>query len=75
MIKALFTGLLFCTTLGCVAQHMPTTESILSTAYNQAQKEKKNVFVIFSASWCGWCKKMDASMNDRTTKNILMTIL
>ena len=46
---------------------------ILSTilfcaAYKQAAKENKNVFVIFHASWCGWCKKMDASMNDATTK-------
>jgi thiol-disulfide isomerase/thioredoxin len=37
---------------------------ILENAYKQAAKEKKNVFVIFHASWCGWCKKMDASIND-----------
>ncbi|MGD0340743.1 MAG: thioredoxin family protein [Bacteroidales bacterium] len=37
---------------------------ILEKAYKQAAKEKKNVFVIFHASWCGWCRKMEASLND-----------
>jgi thiol-disulfide isomerase/thioredoxin len=41
-----------------------SSESLLNKAYKQAAKEKKNVFVIFHASWCGWCKKMDASIND-----------
>jgi len=39
-------------------------DTILSTAYQQAKKEKKNVFVIFHASWCGWCRKMDTAMQD-----------
>lgn len=41
-----------------------SAETILNRAYKQAAKEKKNVFVIFHASWCGWCKKLDASIND-----------
>ena len=68
MIKAFLTGLLFCAAFTCIAQNVPSTETILSAAYKQAAKENKNVFVIFHASWCGWCKKMDASMNDTTTK-------
>ena len=59
---------LFFAAFTCFAQSVPTTKSILSAAYKQAAKENKNVFVIFHASWCGWCKKMDASMNDATTK-------
>lgn len=42
----------------------PSAQQILKTAYAQAKKENKNVFVIFHASWCGWCHKMDSSMND-----------
>jgi thioredoxin-related protein len=50
------------------AQNVPTAESILTAAYKKATTEKKKVFIIFHASWCGWCKKLDASMNDSTTK-------
>jgi len=41
-----------------------SSDVLLNKAYKQAKKEKKNVFVIFHASWCGWCKKLDASIND-----------
>lgn len=51
-----------------IAQSVPTAESILNKAYKQAAAENKNVFIMFHASWCGWCKKMDAAMNDVTTK-------
>jgi thioredoxin-related protein len=42
--------------------------SVMAAAYKKAAKEHKNVFVIFHASWCGWCKKLDASMEDESTK-------
>jgi len=37
-----------------------TTKSLIDEASASAKKENKNVMVIFHASWCGWCKKMDA---------------
>jgi thiol-disulfide isomerase/thioredoxin len=43
---------------------------ILKQAYNQAAKENKNVFVIFHASWCGWCHKLDTAMNDASCKKL-----
>jgi thioredoxin-related protein len=64
---AIFT-LLFISTFGLKAQNIPSAETILDAAYKQAASENKNVFVIFHASWCGWCKKMDASMNDAVIK-------
>lgn len=42
-----------------------SAEEIVAPAYKQAAKENKNVIILFHASWCSWCKKMDASMNDR----------
>jgi thioredoxin-related protein len=37
---------------------------IMDEAYKLAAREKKNVMVVFHASWCGWCKKFEASIND-----------
>src|SRR5262245_46462193 len=46
----------------------PSAETILKEAYQRAAKEKKNVMIIFHASWCGWCHKMDTAMNDVACK-------
>lgn len=51
------------------AQRGPlSADEILQEAMQQAAKEKKNVLIIFHASWCGWCHKMDSSINDKTCK-------
>ncbi|MBK5209087.1 MAG: thioredoxin family protein [Flavobacteriaceae bacterium] len=53
------------------AQDNPkSADEILNTALEQAKKENKNVIIMFHASWCGWCKKMDASLTDATTKDL-----
>src|SRR5690606_8667652 len=36
-----------------------SVDTLLNNAYTKAKAEKKNVLVKFSASWCGWCHKMD----------------
>src|SRR5262245_59579866 len=52
------------------AQHDPlSADEIMREAMQTAAKENKNVFVIFHASWCGWCHKMDTSINDKTCKD------
>ena len=51
------------------AQNSPMPAgAILREAETQAAKENKNVFIIFHASWCGWCHKMDSAMNDASCK-------
>jgi thiol-disulfide isomerase/thioredoxin len=46
----------------------PTAEEVFAINCIVAGFEKKNVFVIFHASWCGWCKRMDKSMEDPACK-------
>jgi len=45
-----------------------STELILNEAFAQATKENKNVMVLFHASWCGWCKRMDKQMMTKECK-------
>ncbi|GGH05084.1 thioredoxin family protein [Mucilaginibacter phyllosphaerae] len=47
---------------------LPASETVLKDAYARAAKENKKVMLIFHASWCGWCKKMEASLNDPAIK-------
>ena len=50
------------------AQTGPSATEILTDACKIAGAENKKVFVIFTASWCGWCKRMDKSMEDEDCK-------
>jgi thiol-disulfide isomerase/thioredoxin len=53
------------------AQSAPApTETVLKEAYSKASNEHKKVIIIFHASWCGWCKKMEASINDPACKKM-----
>jgi len=45
-----------------------SAKKILNTAKKQARQEGKNVFVLWHASWCGWCHRMDKQMNDPKVK-------
>ena len=51
------------------AQAPPATaELIVNTALKKAASENKNILLIFHASWCGWCRKMDTSLSDPSCK-------
>ena len=52
-----------------IGQQPPSADSVLKEAGQEARREGKKVFIIFHASWCGWCKKMDQSMADKSVKN------
>ena len=49
-------------------QAQDPASNILENAITQAKAENKNVFVKYSASWCGWCKKMDKQMKGDSCK-------
>ncbi|HEY0298652.1 MAG TPA: thioredoxin family protein [Arachidicoccus sp.] len=70
-MKKYFFTLIACSLLGLVskAQTTPqTADEILSSAISQAKQQHKKVLIMFHASWCGWCKKMDASIEDKSCK-------
>lgn len=52
-----------------IAQKVPSADVVLKEAREQAAKENKKLMVIFHASWCGWCHKMDTSLNDPSVKS------
>jgi len=52
-----------------IAQAPPAEAStIVNSALKKAAIENKNTLLIFHASWCGWCHKMDASLKDPSCK-------
>jgi thioredoxin-related protein len=52
------------------AQKVKTSTEIMEAAYKKASEENKNILLIFHASWCSWCKKMDAAINDKACKKL-----
>lgn len=42
-----------------------TAEAIMKKAQEQARVEKKNIFVMFHASWCGWCHRFDGFLAEK----------
>ena len=61
--------LFFISTTVLFAQKSPASaEEVMKEAFTAAKKQDKKVLVMFHASWCGWCHKMDTSLNDASVK-------
>ena len=67
----LLPALLFISITSVFAQKAPSpAEEIMKEAFTSAKKQNKKVMVMFHASWCVWCHKMDTSLNDASVKKI-----
>lgn len=52
------------------AQPVLPAADVMKAAYAKATASNKKVLLMFHASWCGWCRKMDSSLNDASTKQL-----
>jgi len=69
--KLLLPVLLFISVISLFAQKAPASANeIMKEAFMIAKKQNKKVLVMFHASWCGWCHKMDTSLNDASVKKL-----
>ena len=69
MKKLVLSFCLFFLTVSITAQQRAVAaKAILEAAYKKATAENKNVLLLFHASWCGWCHKMDSSINNPSCK-------
>ena len=48
-----------------------SAKAIIRTALAQAQSAHKNVFLLFHATWCSWCKRLETALRDTSMKPII----
>ena len=71
LISSMLLTLLTVVTTCGQSQKPEPADGILKAAVQKAESSNKTVFLIFHASWCGWCKKLDAALEDRTIKELI----
>lgn len=67
-MKYIFLFLLVTLSKVTFADSLPSASNVLKEASIKAKKENKNILLMFTASWCIWCKKMDMSIQDPSCK-------
>jgi thioredoxin-related protein len=72
-VVRLFSFLLLLTTFAALGRAFKPepARDIVNTAVKQAAMSGKSVFLIFHASWCGWCKRLDSAFADSRIKQLI----
>lgn len=71
LVFLLTAGLFFFLSKAPAQEKVLSAGDVLKPVYAKAVKENKNVLVIFHASWCGWCRKMDSSLHDKAVAPLI----
>jgi thioredoxin-related protein len=48
-----------------------SAHTILHSALSEAQSSDKNVLLIFHATWCKWCTRLEKALHDTTVKALI----
>jgi thioredoxin-related protein len=70
ILSTVFVFLFTSAILFAQASKPASAESILTGAKVESKSSGKNIFLIFHASWCSWCKRLDKAMNSDDLKKI-----
>ncbi len=55
----------------CQSGKPDSAQNLLREAAGEARSSKKNVLLIFHATWCEWCKRLEAALENPEIKPII----
>ncbi len=69
-MKTILTSLLLLFSITAVPAAPTSANDLIAQARTKATAEKKSIYVHFGASWCGWCKRLDAFLERADIKPV-----